>query len=155
MSLEISQQASSFDAKSIPQPIQPLTAAVSIKLPPYWSNDPALWFSRLKHSSPHTEFAHVIGSLQPEVAQEVHDLLINPPAENLYTQLKSELVKRTSASEQQRLHQLLNVEQLGDRKPTPTPNATVTWRKSTRVFNYDATISTTPSNKCTTHLSLI
>ena len=44
--------------------------------------------------------------------------MINPAAENPYTQLKSELVKRTSASEQQRLHQLLNAEQLGDRKPT-------------------------------------
>ena len=44
--------------------------------------------------------------------------MINPPAENPYTRLKSEFVKRTSASEQQRLHQLLNVEQLGDRKPT-------------------------------------
>ena len=61
---------------------------------------------------------NVVGSLQPEVAQEVRDLLINPPAENPYTQLKSELVKCTSASEQQRLHQLLNAEQLGDRKPT-------------------------------------
>ena len=27
-------------------------------------------------------------------------------------------MKRTSASEQQRLHQLLNTEELGDRKPT-------------------------------------
>ena len=125
MSLEISHEASSSDAESIPQPTTPLTAAVSIKLPPYWSNDPALWFSQVEAqfttrgiTSELTKYAHVVGSLQPEVAQEVRDLLINPPAENPYTQLKSELVKRTSASEQQRLHQLLNAEQLGDRKPT-------------------------------------
>ena len=125
MSLEISQQASSSDAESIPQPSPPLTAAVSIKLPPYWSNDPALWFSQVEAqfttrgiTSETTKYAHVVGSLQPEVAQEVRDLLINPPAENPYIRLKSELVKRTSASEQQRLHQLLNAEQLGDRKPT-------------------------------------
>ena len=125
MSLEISQQASSSDAESIPQPTAPLTAAVSINLPPYWSNDPALWFSQVEAqfttrgiTSETTKYAHVVGSLQPEVAQEVRDLLINPPAENPYTRLKSELVKRTSASEQQRLHQLLNAEQLGDRKPT-------------------------------------
>ena len=125
MSLEVSQQASSSDAESIPQPTPPLTAAVSVKLPPYWSNDPALWFSQVEAqfttrgiTSENTKYAHVVGSLQPEVAQEVRDLLINPPAENPYTQLKSELVKRTSASEQQRLHQLLNAEQLGDRKPT-------------------------------------
>ena len=125
MSLEISQQASLSEAESIPQPTPPLTAAVSIKLPPYWSNDPALWFSQVEAQfttrgirSETTKYAHVVGSLQPEIAQEVRDLLINPPAENPYTQLKSELVKRTSASEQQRLHQLLNAEQLGDRKPT-------------------------------------
>ena len=82
-------------------------------------------FPKLKHSLSHaesrkklTKYAHVVGSLQPEVAQEVRDLLINPPAENPYTQLKSELVKRTSTSKQQRLHQLLNAEQLGDRKQT-------------------------------------
>ena len=125
MSLKISQQASSSDAESIPQPTPPLTSAVSIKLPPYWSNDPALWFSQVEAqfttcgiTSKTTKYAHVVGSLQPEVAQEVRDLLINPPAENPYTRLKSELVKRTSAMEQQRLHQLLNPEQLGDRKPT-------------------------------------
>ena len=38
--------------------------------------------------------------------------------------------------------------------PTPTPNAIVTWRRATRVFNYGATIFTTRSNKCTTHLSV-
>ena len=126
MSLEISQQASLSDAKSIPRPTPPpLTAAVSIKLPPYWSNNPALWFSQVEAqftthgiTSETTKYAHVVGSLQPEVAQEVRDLLINTPAKNPYTRLKSELVKRTSASEQQRLHQFLNAEQLEDRKPT-------------------------------------
>ena len=125
MSLESSQQTSTSDAESIPLPTPPFTAAVSIKLPPYWSSDPALWFSQVEAqfttrgiTSETTKYAHVVGSLQPEVAQEVRDLLINPPAENPYAQLKSELVKRTSASEQQRLDQLLIAEQLGDRKPT-------------------------------------
>ena len=44
--------------------------------------------------------------------------MINTPAENPYTQLKLKLFKRTTASEQQRLHQLLIAGQLGDRKPT-------------------------------------
>ena len=102
-----------------------VTSSVTIKLPPYWPSDPALWFSQVEAqfttrniTSQKTKYAYVVGSLQPEVAQEVRDLLINPPAENPYTQLKKELVKRTSASDQQRLHQLLNAEQLGDRKPT-------------------------------------
>ena len=102
-----------------------MTSTVSIKLPPYWSNDPALWFSQVEAqfttrgiTSELTKYAYVVGSLQPEVAQEVCDLLIKPPAENPYAVLKTELVKRTSASDQQHLHQLLNTEELGDRKPT-------------------------------------
>ncbi|CAB4011902.1 gag-pol poly, partial [Paramuricea clavata] len=66
----------------------------------------------------HTKYAYVVGSLQPEVAQEVRDLLINPLTEEPYTKLKTELVKRTSASQQTRLNQLLHAEELGDRKPT-------------------------------------
>ena len=117
--------ASSPDGEVIAQTTPPLTGAVSIKLPQYWSNDPTLWFSQVKAqftargiTSEITKYAHVVSSLQPEVAQEVRDLLINQPGENPYTQLKSELAKHTSTSEQQRLHQLLNTKQLGDRKPT-------------------------------------
>ena len=129
MSTENSQPESSsisgsqaMESSTVPPPV---TSSVTIKLSPYWPSDPALWFSQVEAqvttrniTSQKTKYAYVVGSLQPEVAQEVRDLLINPPAENPYTQLKKELVKRTSASDQQRLHQLLNAEQLGDRKPT-------------------------------------
>ena len=104
MSLEISQEASASDAESISQPTTPLTAAVSIKLSPYWSNDPALWFSQVEAqfttrgiTSELTKYSHVVGFFQPKVDQKVRDLLINPPAENPFNQLKSELVKRTVA----------------------------------------------------------
>ena len=57
-----------------------------------------------------TKYSYIVGSLQPIYAQEVRDLLINPPATNPYDVLKAELIKRTSASEQKRLHQLLVAE---------------------------------------------
>ena len=56
--------------------------------------------------------------LAPEFATEVRDLILNPPAERSYDTLKEQLVKRTAASEQRRLQQLFNAEELGDRKPT-------------------------------------
>ena len=59
-----------------------------------------------------------MSSLQPNIAQEVRDLLVHPPTDQPYTQLKDELIKRTSASEQKRLHLLLTAEELGDRKPS-------------------------------------
>ena len=108
---------------SPPQPS--VQAAVSLKLPPFWPNDPTLWFAQVEAqflirniTTQETRFAYIIGSLQPEVAQEVRDILISPPSKDCYTHLKAELIRRTSTSEQKRLHQLIIAEELGDRKPS-------------------------------------
>ena len=113
--------SSSMASNPTPRPV----AAISLKLPPFWPNDPAVWFAQVeaqfltRHiTSQQTMFAYVISSLQPDIAQEVRDILLNPPAAQPYSHLKAELVKRTSASEQTRLHQLLIAEELGDRKPS-------------------------------------
>ena len=45
-------------------------------------------------------------------------MLISPPSVDPYDKLKTELIKRTSESEQKRLHQLLISEELGDKKPS-------------------------------------
>ncbi|PIK60124.1 gag-pol polyprotein [Apostichopus japonicus] len=49
---------------------------------------------------------------------EVRDLLLKPPEKDPYEVIKRELIRRTSESEQKRLHQLLTAEELGDRKPS-------------------------------------
>ncbi|XP_063963928.1 uncharacterized protein LOC135156193 [Lytechinus pictus] len=100
-------------------------AAVALKLPPYWPNDPAVWFAQVQAqfmtrgiTSEETQFAYIVSALQPEIAQEVRDILMNPPKDTPYSHLKAELIRRTSVSEQKRLHQLLTQEELGDRKPS-------------------------------------
>ena len=63
-------------------------------------------------------FDYIVASLSPEFPTKVRDLILKPPTENAYDKLKEQLIKRTTASEQRRLQQLFNSEELGDRKPT-------------------------------------
>ena len=107
-----------------PRPAQ--VAAVQLKLPPFWPKDPELWFAQIESqfstrgiTVSKTKFDHIVASLSPEFATEVRDLLLHPPAETPYEVLKAELTKRTTASEQRRIKELLSAdEELGDRTPS-------------------------------------
>ena len=103
----------------------PVMAAVSVKLPPFWRADPQIWFAQAEAqfdmrniTAESTKYVHVIAVLQPDIAQEVRDLLIERPKDQPYTKLKAQLIQRTTASEQQRVQMLLTEEELGDRKPS-------------------------------------
>ena len=109
----------SMEEAQEPQPGAERVAAVHLKLPPFWPADPQIWFAQFTTRGitiQKTKFDHIIASLAPEFATEVRDLILNPPREQPYDTLKEQLIKRTAASEQQRLQQLFNAEELGDRK---------------------------------------
>ena len=96
-----------------------------MKIPPYWTSDPQIWFVQVEAqfaasniTAQKTMYHHVVGSLSPEIATEIRDLLLGPPEDRPYDALKKKLIERTAESEQRRVQQLLTAEELGDRKPT-------------------------------------
>ena len=104
---------------------QAVVGAVAIKLPPFWRNDPEVWFAQAEAqfatrniTNEDTKYHHVIAALPAEVAQDVRDVFINPPTSEPYTTLKQKLIARMTESEQRRVQRLLTEEDLGDRKPS-------------------------------------
>ena len=117
--------ASSSSAAPVVLPQPQAVHAISLKLPPFWPTDPVVWFAQVEAqfltpgiTSQSMQFSYVIASLQPEIAQEIHDLVISPPTETPYDVLKATLIRRTSASEQKHLHRVLIAKELGDHQPS-------------------------------------
>ena len=71
-----------------------------MRLPHFWPDRPGLWFAQAEAqsalasvTSEKTKFNHVISQLEYRHAAEVEDI-ITPPADEPYTTLKTELVRR-------------------------------------------------------------
>lgn len=104
---------------------RPNVHRVAVKLPPFWSDRPSLWFAQADSqftisdiSTEVTKFHYVVSQLDARIAAEVEDIITNPPALNPYTFLRQKLIERLSSSEEQRVRQLISEEELGDRKPS-------------------------------------
>lgn len=104
---------------------RPAVQRVAVKLPPFWSDKPSLWFAQADSqftlsdiTNEVTKFHWVVSQLDTRIALEVEDIITNPPAFKPYTFLRTKLIERLSASEEHRVRQLLSEEELGDRKPS-------------------------------------
>ncbi|CAF4948407.1 unnamed protein product [Pieris macdunnoughi] len=78
---------------------------VGVRLPPFWPEEPAVWFAQIEGSfalskikDEETKHYYVSAQLEHRYAAEVKDILVNPPAVGKYDTLKTELIKRLSAS---------------------------------------------------------
>ncbi|XP_046406308.1 uncharacterized protein LOC124171211 [Ischnura elegans] len=98
---------------------------VSMILPPFWPDRPALWLAQLEIqfslagiTSDKTMFMYAVAQLDNKYAIEVEDVITCPPETGRYAKLKGEILHRLSASRETRLRQLVEHEELGDRKPS-------------------------------------
>ena len=112
-------------------------AGVSLKLPPFWRADPQIWFAQaeaqfemLNITREVTMYSHVVTVLQPDIAQEVRDLLLERPRDMPYTTLKEQLI------------------------PASPPHGAACWGAEARQGHSEATLSAKVAPKYTAYISL-
>lgn len=95
------------------------------KVPPFSADEPELWFALLETQfhqhgivDDQVKYNNVISHIDITYAKTVKDIILNPPATNRYVKIKTELIKRLTASHEEKVKQLLSHEVLGDRKPS-------------------------------------
>ncbi|CAG9820036.1 unnamed protein product [Phaedon cochleariae] len=116
------------------QPVQQTVPAaqvdrVSVKLPPFWKNDPKLSFIQLEAqfqlsgiNRDITKYNHVVSAIDTEILQQVADFVTNPPITHKYEGIKDRLINTFSDSNERKLRKLLSEIELGDKKPSQLLN---------------------------------
>ncbi|XP_046384967.1 uncharacterized protein LOC124155293 [Ischnura elegans] len=98
---------------------------MAMRVPPFCAERPNLLFAQLEGHfkmagimEDNDKFWVLVAYLDTRYVQEVEDIITNPPAADKFTKLREELVRRLSVSEHQRIKQLLDNEEIGNRTPT-------------------------------------
>jgi hypothetical protein len=106
-------------------PLLTTSVASSCKLPEYWPDAPALWFSRAECSfllrnviEQREKFCLVVQSLPRDTMRLMADLVELPPQQLMYNALKDRLLASHQLTDIQKVELLVNMPALGDRKPT-------------------------------------
>lgn len=103
----------------------PSATQMKVQVPKFLPGKPELWFAMLELAfsvndvtSDCKKFAIAVNSLDDRTATLVADVILRPPAQQQYKQLKDTVVARTRNSEDERMRKVLQSEGIGDRKPS-------------------------------------
>lgn len=101
------------------------STTTSQKLPPFWSEQPKLWFIQIESifqisrvTRDEIKYSHVVANLDPAYLKFVADILVSPPETEKYSTIKDRLINSFSISEEAKLKQLFSGLIIGDQKPT-------------------------------------
>ena len=101
--------------------------SVSIKLPPFYTDQPELWFAHAEAqfalrrpavTDQLTRFYHVVSQLPMSVSTEMKAQITTPDAASAYDDLKSRLIKRFKPTKWQQAEFLVNHPAIGDSRPS-------------------------------------
>ena len=111
---------------------------VEVHLPSFSTTNPELFFARAEISfsaagvtSDATKFIHACQALDNKSAEVVRDIFMKPPTKDRYQYLKTELIRRLASSQEQRMRQLLETEEIGDGSPVNFSDTYVIWQETT------------------------
>ena len=111
------------------QGLQPEAATVNataVKLPPFWSGNPEVWFKQAESvfstrkpqiTNQQTKFDYIIQALDNSTADRVQAIILSPP-EDPYDTLRAALIKIFGKTQAQKDQEVLNINGLGDKKPS-------------------------------------
>ena len=116
-------QALAAALQSLPAPAASVNAT-SVKLPQFWQGNPEVWFAQTESvfatrniTTEKTKFDYVLQALDNFTADRVQAIVLHPPIDP-YQALKKALIKAFGKSQDQKDQELLNLNGLGDRKPS-------------------------------------
>ncbi|CDW55401.1 gag pol polyprotein [Trichuris trichiura] len=97
---------------------------VAVKVPPFWTNSPALWFKRVEAqfqiariTADETKFNYIVRGMEAPIFKQCFLIVDNPSAEGKYEALKRRVLDRFADSNQKRFQTLLCGMQIEGDKP--------------------------------------
>lgn len=102
-----------------------LRATRSVQLPPFWKDNPTLWFTQVeaalalsRTTSDEARYRHVIVSLDQSILPMVADIVMAPPEKNKYEALKQRIIGAFGESDETKLRRLIRGNEMNDEKPS-------------------------------------
>lgn len=103
----------------------PVFAASNIKIPPFWRDEPDIWFIQIEASfsiakitKDEIKYHLLIANLDTSVLPFIADILRNPPNTHKYEALKNRILALFGQSNEVKIRRLLKGQLLGDQKPS-------------------------------------
>lgn len=103
----------------------PVVNPVLIAPAAFSRSDPTSWFRQLeaifdinKVTDDNLRYVYVQARVDPAILSEVNDFFMEPPESDKYKKLKARLISQFSTSTEKNVQQLLQGQELGDRRPT-------------------------------------
>ncbi|XP_014614559.1 PREDICTED: uncharacterized protein LOC106792598 [Polistes canadensis] len=100
-------------------------AARAVKLPPFWKENPVLWFAQAEAAfhiahvtNDSTKFQHLVVHLDQDVLPFISDIIVAPPERGKFEALKARIISAFDESNETKLRKLLRGSRHTNEKPS-------------------------------------